>query len=303
MGYTRQDVIDTLNDPLVRRIDFHVGKTHVDAEGYLTILDMVETGVIEVVEGDRNYAEYIPKLNRLRTQGGRSPAGVEQRATLLHESTHAIVDLRGYAATRLDDEVAGYLAHLTYALLSIPDLPDPPIGGLLNNLMRQGFALVRRYKLHLAEGAGARIAPQDIRDFGRMINALPLYRDIAPEEMTFVDGVVPDIRKHAIRLRVPQEPEEVSTRYSYSAKENYPMPGDEWLAAFLAGKDNGKRVTRAAIALELGRIFRGSDAQAARDLHGRLSARVADDPVSQAFWENIDAKTRKALLPLLLAPR
>lgn len=303
MGYTRQDVIDTLNDPLIRHIDFTIGTMHVDFEGYQAVLDMVETGVIDVVEGDSYYAEYLPQVNRLRTQGGRPPAGVNQRATLLHELTHAMCDLRQYATTRLDEEVAGYLAQFTYALLSMPDLSDPPIGGLLNNFMRQGLALTRKYALHTAAGFGARIADEDVRALARTINALPLYSHIDPDEKSKNDGVTPDIRKHAIRIRLQQEPEDLSTRFSATAQESYPMPGDEWLVAFMAGRDNGKPVGRQAIALELGRIFKRSDAEAARALHARLAARREGDAASIAFWDKIDAKTRRTLLPLLLKPR
>jgi hypothetical protein len=82
------------------------------------------------VEGDakQNLAFYDNVTDSLTTQSGNSPANLDQRAQLLHECTHALIDVLNIpTVTRYIDELGAYIAQIVYSVRS-----DPTISRSLN---------------------------------------------------------------------------------------------------------------------------------------------------------------------------
>ena len=127
MPITKDDVIKTLKDPALGRISFSVGQIKVNAEQFRKVADCIYAGDITVKSGNESNAFYSPVLNELTTRWGNPPLGYADRAQILHECTHAIVDINKWKVLRLHDEVAAYLTHMTYAVISNPTPPETAV--------------------------------------------------------------------------------------------------------------------------------------------------------------------------------
>ena len=94
---------------------------HIRVEAYETIRDLIEDEQILVVDGkDPNKSTYDPATDTIATRyGANSPAGLDDRAMLIHECTHAIKDMERVTITALGNEAAAYIAEATYLLLRI----------------------------------------------------------------------------------------------------------------------------------------------------------------------------------------
>jgi hypothetical protein len=91
---TKQDVVDTLNSYFVSQMNFRIERVHVSPQNYDEVRVLIEDGDIPVVEGTASNAYYNPHTNILTTQNASPPADIDGRALLLHECTHAIVDVK-----------------------------------------------------------------------------------------------------------------------------------------------------------------------------------------------------------------
>ena len=120
MTIGKQDVLDTLNQPAVKRFKFTVGSLTVSPQGYADVCQAVSDGDIDVKPGGGSDAAYDSRLNTIFTQNGNPPLNVADRAQLLHECTHAIFDAYGWVANLREDEVAAYLAQLTFMFIVNP---------------------------------------------------------------------------------------------------------------------------------------------------------------------------------------
>src|SRR5262249_9933667 len=143
------------------RISFSVGQIKVNAEEFRKVADCIYAGDITVTPGNESLAFYSSHLNELTTQQGNPPLDYADRAQLLHECTHAIVDINKLKVLRLEDEVAGYLTQLTYAVISNPtplpaDKPPPNLSAQAR-LIWAFKEVVLKYGLHQTKGFGAAI--------------------------------------------------------------------------------------------------------------------------------------------------
>jgi hypothetical protein len=123
MSLTLGDVLDTLNDDVTLCMYFWVGSIYISGIGYRMVRDNIYDGNIMVVEGEpnQNLAFYDADKDVLTTQAGTSPADLDQRALLLHECTHALIDVSNLPnVTRHLDELAAYIAQHVYLLRSNP---------------------------------------------------------------------------------------------------------------------------------------------------------------------------------------
>ena len=196
MPITERDVLDVLNDPALQNIHFSISnEIFVSPYQYNKVADYIASGAIHVEPGTNKYAEYINKSDTLRTQKGElTPGDFERRAVLLHECTHAIIDMDRVKVRRLVGEAAGYLAQFTYLSLVDPSRPMPPIGRDMDpddRLAYEAMNLVNM--LHLGDTAGAvkEISEDDINSFADEIFDHPLYaaRIKTKSEMVDSDGV------------------------------------------------------------------------------------------------------------------
>ncbi len=183
MPITKADVLAVLNDPRLKNMHFSIGEITVSADEYRNVADYIKEDDIRVIPGRDPVAYYNGHLNTLETQAGNPPLNLADRAQVLHECTHALVDINGLDVFILNDEVAAYLAQLTYMMISSPtpfQSPFPPAGaGPQARLTISLLRVVRTYNLHTSQGFGARISELDIVNLRRAVRALPPYARIA----------------------------------------------------------------------------------------------------------------------------
>jgi len=194
MPITKADVLEVLGDPVLKRMFFFVGVIAVSAEEYSNVGDYISDGDIGVVPGKISTAFYSGYRNTIETQAGDPPLALADRSQILHECTHAIVDINALDVERVKDEVAAYLAQLTFIVLSNPKFDFGPSvhpaihGSPFGELMWSIFQIVRKYNLHNEKGFGARISELDIWNLTRELHAVPDYAHIKETEKTGGDA-------------------------------------------------------------------------------------------------------------------
>jgi hypothetical protein len=194
MPIRKADVLAVLADPALNGILFSVGAITVSGKGYDTLAEYIKDDDIQVVPGNERMAFYDGHQNTIITQGGNPPLNVADRAQLLHECTHAVVDINEWDVERLDDEVAGYLSQVTYMTIASPGpFPNPPRPphrlSPLGNLVWSLLQVVKKYNLHNHQGFGASISELDISGLRRDVQAIPDYAHIKAHEKAAGGGV------------------------------------------------------------------------------------------------------------------
>ena len=169
---------------------FSVGALTVSYEEYQNVAEYIKDDDIKVIPGTSSVAQYDGSLNAIITQKEqRKPLDVGDRAQILHECTHAIVDVNELDIRRLEEEVAAYLAQSMYIALTYSNYrywvfpPDPrvvkfdwkqPKGSMFNAIKDT----IEKYDLLKARGFGARISELDIWKLTLYIRAMPEYKDL-----------------------------------------------------------------------------------------------------------------------------
>jgi hypothetical protein len=279
-------------------MDFWVDAVHINTRAYGIIRDHIRAGNILVVPGTDSLAFYDGRTDILTTQAGNSPADKHQRALLLHECTHALVDIftNGYKFTRHMDELASYLAQFTYRVRSDPAWvlgpnPSPPWAAFFSSVV----ALLKRFRLDTPAGNGTKIGVGDLEPLRVQLAALPgvNYGDFKKDDPTGADGLIrnhPFIHSH----------NEIPVHERITTRETYPDPSDDYLmrtlfeqyaASDVAGYGKRLRSLRKDFALcSYGR---------ARALLPRLAARRHGDRVSELFHDRLSTAGRAILLRVL----
>jgi len=180
MPIEKADILKVLNHPLVRKIHFCVGPITVNASEYGNVAEYIDAGDIKVIPGRGNVAFYDGINNTIETQAGNPPLDYTDEAQLLHECTHAIVDINELDVLRLNDEVAAYLAQLTFMHLSRPrPLPQTAAGaGPMGRLVFAFLQIIHKYSLFDAKGFGARVSELDIWKLSLAVRAFPEYANV-----------------------------------------------------------------------------------------------------------------------------
>jgi hypothetical protein len=192
MALTKKDVLDTLADPVIRRMNFWVGNVHVSGDAYDDIRDLIDDESIQVIEGTNpDNAYYNGRDDTLTTQNVNPPADLDARALLLHECTHALVDQAEIEVTRLTGETAAYLAQHTYMLLSNPRWTVAPNNKPWQTFFEDVVALVKKFKLDKPEGFGARIWWHDYEPLLDELHKLNIYQSLQDDEPAWSDGITP----------------------------------------------------------------------------------------------------------------
>jgi len=116
MAITKTDVLDTLADARLASIRFRVGPVTVSAAGYRKVAEYIEADAIKIkVGGKGTDPSYFMDSNTLRFPSD-SESSNERRATILHECTHALIDIEELHVLRLEGEVAAHLAQYAYLM-------------------------------------------------------------------------------------------------------------------------------------------------------------------------------------------
>jgi hypothetical protein len=312
MPITKTDVLDVLEDRRIRNIRFSAGPINVNSDEYDTVSDYIESEAITVTPGKETLSRYIPLRDTLMTRVGNPPLDYNARTNILHECTHIISDIHKYNVGRLVDEVAAYLAQIAYLFILLPSLEEPPIGPPLNNMMRQGMQLVRKYHLGEPAGYGAIITQSDISDFARAIHAIPDYSNIGMKETLDVDGVASSLaflRLQLFRMTKRYLDEDIAkdieqrlvAKVRGVSYENYVMSDSELLALFDSYRGGGAQKETAL--QRLIHIFLTIDQPSAVRLLQRLSTPSNNDVVSNRFLSGLSLPDRSALLAALRLTR
>ena len=195
MPITKADVLAVLNDPVLNKINFSVGAIVVNAEAFRIVARYIEAGDVQVVPGSGTVAVYDRGKNRIETPNRNPPLNFTDGAQLLHECVHAFSDINGLSGSALDDEVAGYLAQLTYAEIKNPTRPILASAARLRTASPMGRMVVamqdtvRNYNLHNGRGFGAKISGPDIFRLGQAVRAVPQYAGLKETTKTAAAGV------------------------------------------------------------------------------------------------------------------
>jgi cytochrome c peroxidase len=183
MPVTKADVLAVLEDPKLKNMHFSVGQITVNANEYYIVADYIRNGDIQVIPGQEPVAFYDGRRNTIETQAGNPPLNVADRAQILHECTHAIVDINGWDVLRLEDEAAAYLAQMAYSWTGpFPRAIPSPGTTPTNKLAIAVLQVVEKYDLHNAKGFGARIGEWDIVGLRRAVKAHPGYTHVREDE-------------------------------------------------------------------------------------------------------------------------
>lgn len=318
MPITKTDVLHVLDDPTLRAIRFSVGPIQVNSVEYDKVSDYIEAGAIEVVPTRKSYSMYRPQEDTLYTRDGNPPLDEPRRSNLLHECTHAIADINQYDVARLTEEVAAYLAQLTYFMILTEFSADqPPLGSALGNLTRLTMQLVDKYQLGRPRGYGARIDQGDIADLARLIYAIPDYHFNNPDEKAADDGVsLTDKQAERFYQRQLQrfmardandamnadESQRLPTKVQGASYENYVTSDSELLTLFDSFR-RGNDVQKQAALQKVTRIFLTVDQTAAGKLLGRFSSPNKNDALALRFQGGFPAATQATLLAALRLTR
>jgi hypothetical protein len=176
MSLTTADVLDTLNDSVTLGMYFWVGPIFVSGIGYRLVRDNIYGGSIMVLEGAANQtlAFYNSSTDVLTTQTGTSPASLEQRALLLHECTHALIDVFNTSGvTRHIDELAAYIAQLVYTMRSNPSWTMAANNSPWPNFFQGVFNLIKARGLDTIAGNSTMISVNDLEPLRQQLAALP----------------------------------------------------------------------------------------------------------------------------------
>jgi len=299
MPLNESDVLNTLGDPITAGMDFWIGPVHISGKSYGVLRDHILARNILVVGGTQTLAHYDGRTDVLTTQIGNSPANLQERALLLHECTHALVDVftSDIKVTRHVDELACYFAQLVYMMRSNPALSPAAGPGPWPTFVRSVAVLVKRFGLHTLAGNGSVIRTVDLEWVRLQLVALPgvNYGDSKKDTPTGANGL---IRNHFFLGDMPKEspPTTATSRESSpgtDASDDY-LAGrllEKYAATDVAGYGARLRALREHFAVcSLGR---------AQELNARLTARRNGDRFSELFYDRLSRVERAILLQIL----
>lgn len=170
-----------MQSPEVSRINFHLLGVEVNSRAYGEIVDKILEGKITVEleqdVGNGAGAKYSPGENKMRF-GSHRFGFREWNSYVVHEATHAIVDLKKIKISKIDDEAVAHVAHTLY-------------------LRRVGFGFRSHGIINKTWYAARDVADSIIRqgkpdsnsvkNLQKVIENDPLYHDFIGE-MAFVNG-------------------------------------------------------------------------------------------------------------------
>ena len=181
----RAHLNETLLLPATQNIDFWVNTVHVDPTGFREVAYALFAGGIKVdidpafVGQRKAEALYDANQDRFVVQDFRYGSTYAEKGTLVHESVHAMGDLRNMIwVTNAEEEVAAYVAemlfHRYHLGTSVTALAIQQ-GVAINDPIRE-----RADKIGdaIANQKGAAVSLQDFLELGALVAASPTYHGV-----------------------------------------------------------------------------------------------------------------------------
>jgi outer membrane protein OmpA-like peptidoglycan-associated protein len=217
---TPDNVISTLLDPVLQKIDFWVDSVHVRGDAYRRVAQLIYEDQILVVSGDNpKRAEYDSVRDTITTQLAGSPPDLTNRGVLVHESTHAIADMEVASVTWRTNEVAAYLAENLYLLLSSKN------ASAFNRAYSENSILpfIRTMGLDQRPGEGRHFSMDDVAPLIRDLDKYPGYHQESAQ-MSVSNGISRKPRKSADMPSDEQDTKSASTsQVAYRSPVNIPF--------------------------------------------------------------------------------
>ncbi|MEZ5428624.1 MAG: hypothetical protein R2747_20425 [Pyrinomonadaceae bacterium] len=190
---TKQDVLDTLTDPMLGRFCLYVNGVFITLATFGLVADRIRNGKISVEQGTQTIALYFSKENKIVTQIG-SPSA-HARALLLHECTHALMDVLQCSFTAVTEEVICYITQHVYLLLRVPGY-NPAVNKSLDPVSQdalwQGFYhSIVGYAKRAVNSGGFVIdtAHWEFRSLRNHLRTLNIYQHLTDTQGYTNDGV------------------------------------------------------------------------------------------------------------------
>jgi hypothetical protein len=191
------EIAAILTEPLVVRINFSLSGLSITGAGFGRVKSAIAGGTIRIVTDPdlppETGGKYYASTNELGVEPSLTPRGlsssVQMRAVMLHECSHALVDLSHASATTiLTDESAAYIAQLIYRLgwgqnylRTWARGSRTPTG----RVFREAIRIIDRFELLRS---AARLCRQDFNSLREAVRLHPLYRGTSRTALTTADG-------------------------------------------------------------------------------------------------------------------
>ncbi|RMF91950.1 MAG: hypothetical protein D6736_04285 [Nitrospinota bacterium] len=195
----RDEIASILAEPLVTRINFSLGGLAITGAGLGRVRNAILHDRIRVVPDPSLPAGAGGSYNATQNQIGVEPSltqqhlasSIQMRSVLLHECSHALVDLsRAAATTILSDEAAAYLVQLMYRLgrgqswlrTWASQNQGTPTGRIFHEAIRiiDRFALLQSCAILQLQAYSA---------LRQAIQQHPVYRGTSSTALTRADGI------------------------------------------------------------------------------------------------------------------
>jgi hypothetical protein len=118
---TTARILTILRSPAARRIDFHLGRWHINGAAFETVAKAIALGDIDVVVGPPSSDSTVEAAYNFKRDFINVPAGyggtLTQEAGIIHECVHAFVDMQAIQGqAESANEAAAYVAMMLYIL-------------------------------------------------------------------------------------------------------------------------------------------------------------------------------------------
>ena len=180
----------------ISRLNFSVDAIRLDPAGYRWMGKLMLEGAISVegkegAKGSATAAVYTSLLDKmtlrpdLKLAGSDNPAILEQTG-VIHETTHALIDFHGFAATNAVEEATAYIAQVTYAFArSRVHSTGEPKG---KAILEAALEVVRGRRLLVKPGQKMRSSDTDVKQLVEAVRQHPAaYPDA--DEQNHSDGI------------------------------------------------------------------------------------------------------------------
>jgi hypothetical protein len=177
----KQAALDILRDPVASTMAYKAGPLELKPLDFAAVALAIESGKIRVVHRPclGHIAQYLSGgANTLLVPFSSSPP-LGMRALMVHEATHAAMDVRKVPLVMQQSEAMGYISQAIYLLRNGVDLgasvPSPPFNVAPRNFL--AFTGIFKFAARLAKDiiAGAAVSTLDLVGLGVSLTAAPMY--------------------------------------------------------------------------------------------------------------------------------